>query len=233
MSEVADLVSMAETFETDGFTWESKYPGAYDLRPAPSMLDRAFVDVLGKNNIPQLLSDATQHDDLVLIHCQVRRVKKRPNNMDPSYMNWHRDTYLSTEGKWVGNTPAVHKLILYPNHGDRNEERLAVMNCSHRMAVEGLDIRAQAHMHTFSDELFKNASGGQVNGPGFAVIHADNTKGLLFDTSLMHAVIPEVHDEGSIRIIYSFATRRQYREIYSDKQIHRHTYSLYEEVLNG
>lgn len=200
-------------------TWESKYPNAYDLRPAASYFSHTFIDVLLENNIPQLLEAATCSSELTLSHCQVRRAWPVDEENRQSYMPWHRDTYLDKDGNWVGNQPPVHKLIVYPEQSGRCDPRLRVTPGSHRCMFDhpDMDRSAYAQLGLFGRNV---------------TIRASNQKALLFNTSLLHSVVPESTDEGSIRVIYSFMTRKQFESGYKNIDHHRYTNKLYEDRKN-
>ncbi len=163
-----------------GFTWEQKYRHTEDLRPNVHAYDAAFVDVLFESDVPALLKRVSGLD-LVLAHIQLRRVFP-----GKSYMDWHRDTHVYG-GAVTGNLPPVHKLIFYPTTGSAPRPRLRVSPGSHRRMLE--DRRRDV---------------AQVDDGAQDTITSSDDGYVLFETSLLHAVVPEAEPAGSIRVIYQF-----------------------------
>lgn len=190
--------------EGDEAWWETKYPGTYDLRPSPlTRYDDRLIRTLFDNGVHEALAVRTMSDDMTLSHCQVRRVvdtRGRP------YMPWHRDTYYkSDERKWVGNTPPVHKLIVYlPDIGndedDHQSGRIMIVPGTHRMMFDQHDMDVQA----------VSSLGNTVDTRNVVTVQSSTKRALLFNTSLLHHTVPEQGPSGSVRIIYSFMTKRQF-----------------------
>lgn len=191
------------------YTWESKYQNTLDLRPDAHSYDTVILGTLRVNNIPKLL-DELLGPDMVLTHTQIRC--SRPG---PSYMDWHRDTYIHAGLKPVGNFPPAHKLIYYPTLGRQPERKLKMIVGSHRRNFDSL-----------SDDM--NGCSGM---PRKDYLSSDDSF-VIFNTSMLHGVIPDSHQDGSIRIIYSFLRRHQYERSLSDISVHKEQVELYEnEVL--
>jgi hypothetical protein len=163
-----------------GFAWEQKYPHTQDLRPNVYEYDPVFVDVLFESDVPALVKRVTGLD-LVLAHIQLRRVFP-----GTSYMDWHRDTYIYG-GAITGNLPPVHKLIFYPATGSAPQPRLRVSPGSHRRMLE--DRRRDV---------------AQVGDVAQDTISSSDDGYIIFETSLLHAVVPDTEPVGSIRVIYQF-----------------------------
>jgi hypothetical protein len=164
-----------------GFTWEQKYQFSRDLRPTAHEYDAAILDVLFESRIPASLKEATGLD-LCLAHIQVRVTL--PGS---SYMDWHRDTHMYG-GRVAGNIPPIHKLIIYPTLGATSRPQLLVAPGTHRRVL-----------NDEKSDLAQGAKGRQVT------VESSDAHGLLFDTSLLHAVPAETDPAGSMRIIYAFA----------------------------
>jgi hypothetical protein len=148
---------------------------------------------------------------LTLSHIQI--VKTDPGR---SYQDWHRDTYQPGNSPWIGNTPPAHKIIFYPTNTSGPEPRLKFVRASHRCA---------ANNPAFDDNLIRTFEN--------EVLDSDNNRILMFDTSMLHGVIPDVSETGSIRIIYNFITELQYREVYSSKSHHKVLHDMYEERMRS
>jgi hypothetical protein len=167
-----------------GFEWKEKYAHTRDLRPNVYSYDDLFIDLLVDNDIAQIIRDL--HGPTELSHIQLRH-----SYPGTSYQAWHRDTYIY-DGNLVGNLPPVFKLIIYPTFGIQAEERLYVKPGSHRrMYYSGSKDLAQVPI-------------GRTD-----TIRSSDGHFLLFDTAVLHHVVPECSTEGSIRIIYSFCRESQ------------------------
>lgn len=164
-----------------GYFLEEKYQLSKDLRPTVLDYDDAFINLLIDNDISKLWKDLIG-TVLALSHIQLRI--SFPGR---SYMDWHRDTYKYAN-VFVGNVPPVHKIIYYPP-AETNMffPRLKVIPSSHRLQID----------HKYLDLL-------QTKLRKSAVIEDSHTKFLMFNTSLLHAVVPEKLPRGSWRLIYSF-----------------------------
>lgn len=165
----------------DGFSLEEKYQLSKDLRPNVLDYDEAFLNLLVDNHIPKLLRELTGTNP-VLSHIQLR-----VSFPGKSYMDWHRDTY-KYKNVFVGNVPPVNKIIYYPPaQAHTFLPRLKVIPGSHRLQAD----------NRFFDLL-------QVKFRKPAIIEDSHTDFLIFNTSLLHAVVPEKFPGGSWRLIYSF-----------------------------
>jgi hypothetical protein len=179
-----------------GFEWKEKYRHTLDLRPNVYEYDPAFVDVLFENDIPTVVKRVTGLD-LVLGHIQLRRVFP-----GKSYMDWHRDTYVY-DGTITGNLPPAHKLIFYPATGSAPKPRLRVSPGSHRRMLDNkTDDRAQVDKNV-QDTVLSSDDGY-----------------ILFDTSLLHAVVSETEPTGSIRVIYQFFADFQLEPLQVNAALH-------------
>ena len=101
-------------------------------------------------------------------------------------MDWHRDTHIYG-GAITGNLPPVHKLIFYPATGSALQPRLRVSPGSHRRMLEDR-ARDVAQVDDGAQDTISSSDDGYI----------------LFETSLLHAVVPETEPVGSIRVIYQF-----------------------------
>lgn len=201
--------------EDSDFEWRTKYPHTRDFRESAPEFDSTFIDVLFDSGVPDLLEEMTNSNDLTLIHCQLRHV----GGVNSSYMDWHRDTYLDRNQEWVGNTPPVQKVMVYPTHGRDPEDRLHIVPTSHRRMFDQPDMDVTAFNH--------------LNMMGAAgTIRSSDEHALVFNTALLHSVVPESHVDGSTRVIYSFATRRQFLNGYNHG-VHIEMNRMYEERKNG
>lgn len=188
-----------------GFKLEQKYPQTYDLRPCVHAYDDAFIEALIDSNVPALLCDVIS-SDMTLAHIQVR-----VSAPGPSYMDWHRDTYVYND-MLVGNVPPVHKLIFYPQLRDECEQKLKLVMGSHRLQ--------------FNDRY---ADMTLTNDVSRVDSYSDShDRFILFDTSMLHAVVPDMHPDGSVRIIYTFMRLQQFDETLRSHTLHAEQSDLYE-----
>lgn len=191
--------------------WRSKYSGTVDIihdaTSAPLIND--IVHTLVECDIPCVLDNVTM-SSLTLTHVQVRHAAKQTE----SYMSWHRDTYVDPHhGGWIGNVPAVHKLIIYPIDDDGViRHQLDVVSRSHRMTVDD----------STRDFDIMMASGFKI-----VPVSSSNSSAVLFNTAAMHRAVPVTSPTGSWRIICSFATRQQLERRFNNDPIHARINALY------
>jgi hypothetical protein len=188
------------------FSWEQR-ENSFHLRPDVFSYDNCFLDLLFDNKLYNLLELYTCKR-LTLSHIQV--VKTAPGR---SYQDWHRDTHQNGINHWAGNTPPAHKIIFYPMV-DHPEPRLKFIRSSHR---------CYANNQAFDNNL--------INSIENEILFSNNDQVMLFDTSMLHGVIPDVHPRGSIRLIYNFITENQYLRKYASKEHHKVLHDLYEKRL--
>jgi hypothetical protein len=205
---VRSLQVLNDSDELSGkFFWESKYKDTLDLRPNVYDFSESFIEILIENKILESLRTFTQLD-LVLSHIQIR--KSFAMN---SYMDWHRDSYY-INNEAVGNNPSVHKLIFYPSFESESRPKLKILAGSHACAwnfQQDRDMLAPGLSH-FDAQISQF----------FPEVRYDSSVSefILFDTSLLHGVIPDDENSHSVRVIYSFVTRDQFIEKYSQKSHH-------------
>lgn len=189
-----------------GFSLQQKYSSTLDLRPTAIDYDSCFLDVLKKNDAKNLIRSRTLKD-LTLYHIQVRT-----SSCTTSYMDWHRDTYYDL-GKKIGMTPPGCKIIYYPKFDENSSPRLQVIPTSQRLMIDNRneDLKFASHLPK-------------------TTIFTSNNQALLFDTSLLHAVVPDKPEETSIRLIYSFVAKEQLTDSGSE-ELHFKTSKMYEELV--
>ena len=168
-----------------GFSLNKKYEFTADLRPNVIDYSADFLKVLVKNNIKNLLRSRTLRD-LTLYHAQIRTT-----TATHSYMDWHRDTYFDGD-RPVGMMPPGIKIIYYPSFSDEKEARLDLCEGSHRTMIDN----RQEDMKL-------------VNMLPKCRVFARNDQAIMFDTSILHAVVPDMPSKSSIRLIYSFVAKEQ------------------------
>jgi hypothetical protein len=187
-----------------GFSLQQKYSNTIDLRPSAVDYSEKFIKALKINQIKSFIRSRTLRD-LTLYHAQVRVASSTI-----SYMNWHRDSYYDLERK-SGMSPPGYKIIYYPSFNNQIEQRLYVAPGSHRIMID-----QQVEDLKLVSKLPK------------AIISTNNEQALLFDTSLLHAVAPDLPGTSSIRLIYSFIAPEQLRDANAE-ELHHKTSKMYEE----
>jgi hypothetical protein len=172
----------------DGFFFEERYPKTIDLKPNIFSYDDCFFEILKENNILDLLESVTG-SKLTLGHVQLRIAS--PSNK--SYMNWHRDTHFYKGENFIGNTPPVIKLIIYPVFGDEDVT---------------LKVHKGSHLK-YHDTLKEDLNYIKKNHEKICDIRASNNSFLIFNTALPHSANPPSGESSSVRVIYSFCTEYQ------------------------
>lgn len=223
--DVTRLEKVINALEERELTWIEKYPGTVDLRPCPAAIFPELIDVLHEQDISSQLERHLNTSDFTLVHCQVRReIVRYAGSAGISYMPMHRDTYITQVGH-VGNCPPVHKLIVYPLIQSERlsyvQPRLRVVPGSHRMMFDQPDMDVSMIIQVMQ-------ALGRPLTHSCVTISGSDTHALLFNTALLHDVVP---CDRSLRIIYSFATHRQYSRVYAHDDVHRHVHVAYESKL--
>jgi hypothetical protein len=198
------LKDVLENKLKQGFNLVKKYSNTLDLRPNAIEYSEEFLKVLKINNIKNKLRNCTLRD-LTLFHIQVRLAES-----NISYMDWHRDTYYDLDKK-IGMTPPGYKIIYYPKFEEEKQSRLKIAVGSHRtmIDIQSEDVKLSARLST-------------------EIVSTNNKQALLFDTSLLHAVIPDIPGNTSIRVIYSFIAKEQ---LIGTDELHFRTSKMYDEMV--
>lgn len=190
-----------------GFSWEQKMSNVFHLRPSVQDYSSIFLDFLWHNRIDQALENFTGRK-MHLCHAQV--VVQTPG---PPHQDWHRDSYQYGSDPFVGAFPAAVKVNFYPRF-DKPEPRLKYVRGSHR---------CQANDARFDAMLI-----GKYENE---VLESSNERVLMFDSSMLHAVVPDAQPKGSIRLMYSFAMEHEYKKRFADKENHRRLHDAYEAYI--
>ncbi len=191
------------------FSWEQKGPTSFHLRPAAFEIDDHIINFLLDNRIQERLKHVTGKD-LHLCHAQI--VKTIPG---PSYQDWHRDAYQFGSDPFVGAFPPTVKVNFYPQF-ENPEPRLKFIRGSHRCMAN--DARFDAMLI----QKYENE-----------ILESSNDKALIFETSMLHGVIPDANPKGSIRLMYSFVTEHEYHKRFERKEHHRRLHDLYHGMIAG
>lgn len=186
------------------FSWEQKMPNVFHLRPNVYEYNDVFLDFLFDNDIDVALENLTGKR-LHLCHAQV--VIQTPG---PPHQDWHRDSYQYGSDPFVGAFPAVVKVNFYPQFGSP-EPRLKFIRGSHKC--------------TANDPRFDNML---INKYENEVLQSSNDQVLMFESSMLHGVIPDTDPLGSIRVMYSFSMEHEYTKRFANKEGHRLLHNKYE-----
>ena len=219
LKQVTDKLSLLYEEKIDkNFEFISKYPKTKDLRPTAFDYDKSFLDILFDNNIPEILANLTG-EKLTLAHVQIRK-----SESSQSYMPWHRDMYF-IDDRIVGNIPPGHKIIFYPKLADQSYSGVELLKGSHLCLFQNQPSNKFVHpgCSYLDQQLFQLLD----------VIKYTQSEDefLVFNTALLHSVITDAINTGSIRIIYSFVRQFQFDENFSDQAIHLNLNLLYERML--
>jgi hypothetical protein len=198
LGEVCKDLMMLETLH-EPFTWDKKYQNTVDIRPNVYDYDDVFVDFIKDNDLLKSVRRLSQRD-MVPYHVQVR--KSYPG---PSYMDWHRDTYINQDGKVIGMSPGGLKIIFYPMCGNRSSSRLDLLKGTHICHIKN----SAADHGIIQSGMFEKLT-----------INSNDNKCVIFDVASLHRVVPDI-DTPSIRLIYSFVTRDQFNDMNLDGTIHK------------
>lgn len=191
-------------FQHKNFMWRSKYSSTEDFRESIFEYSNNFVDVLFDNNIPEKIYKCINYRSVTLSHIQLRR--SYPGN---SYMDWHRDSYI-TDNKTIGMFPPCVKLIYYPLYSQ---------------TIECLKVIPGSHMRFF--EHSKTDKNINDKFPKITLSSSDDNI-ILFDTSIWHSAINGNNPAGSLRLIYSFSNPEQHIKHFASKSIHENINTYYE-----
>lgn len=190
-----------------GFSWEQKMPNVFHLRPDVHEYDSIFLQFLWYNRVDQALENFTGRK-MHLCHAQV--VIQTPG---PPHQDWHRDSYQYGVDPIVGAYPAAVKVNFYPRF-DKPEPRLKYVRGSHR---------CQANDGRFDAMLI-----GKYENE---ILESSNERALMFDSSILHAVVADQDPRGSIRVMYSFAMEHEYKKRFEQKEGHRRLHDTYEAYI--
>ena len=166
----------------EGFFFEDKYHATKDLRPKACEYDDSIVDVLVDSGIHQKMIDLFGYE-MYLCHAQIRISS---NQQEFSYMPWHRDTYIYEDGKVVGPTPPMKKIIYYPKFDDVDNTCLLLALGSHLKTK-----------HIKSEDI------QQLNHLPITNIKNSTDQFVIFNTECLHHAVPP-ESKKQLRVIYSF-----------------------------
>ena len=175
----------------NGFSLEKKYASSLDLKPCISRYDDVFLNIILKNDIHKIVSEATGVD-LHLAHVQLRFAYPSSKG---SYAPWHRDTHLYRGQEIIGNVPPVYKLIYYPSLEDQTSNQLGVISGSHNFL--------------FRSKIFDMSYARLATAK---YIKSDNKSFLLFNSAILHKATKVTNKTGASRLIYSFVRKDQLAE---------------------
>ncbi len=188
----------------EGFRWENTANNVTHLRPCVAEYSEAFMDLLFANNVPQAIQTFVGKD-LHLCHIQV--VRQTPGL---PHQGWHRDAYQYGGSPLVGAFPPTVKFNFYPRF-EEPQPRLEFVKGSHRCMVNDASFDAML-----------------VNKYDHEQLLSSNDHGILFETSMLHAVVPDSEPKGSVRLMYSFVMEHEYQKRFASKNHHATVYNEYE-----
>lgn len=166
--------------------FSKSYDNTYDLQ-SQADLNARLVELLFDQGIPEAVSSLTGREyvlgDLVL----------RKSLAKKSYMPWHRDTYLDRQGRVVGRTPPLVKVIIYPQLEAARSHELSVLRGTSKRVFRSHIIDKLQRVFTKQTKIFQS-----------------NQECIMFDSSILHSAIHSgARENGSFRIIYNFCDQSQ------------------------
>lgn len=194
----------------DGWSWEQKSVSSFHLRPTAWNYDVDVMHFLFDNAIPTRLEELTGRR-LTISHVQI--VKTIPG---PSYQDWHRDAYQFGDEPLVGAFPPTIKVNFYPRCGKGSQPRLKFIRGSHRCMAN--DARFDAMLLSRYEH---------------EILESDDDRALIFESSMLHGVVPDEDPRGSIRVMYCFVMRHEFDKRFANKEHHRRLNECYEQRLNS
>ena len=175
-------------------------------------LDQVLTKILKNESLRQYnikkIIEETTLKNYSLFHIQIRVVENTN-----SYMDWHRDTYYDQSGELHGKSPHGVKLIYYPELNKEKQDRLLYLRGSNRILFPN---------NLYDRGLFKILESKKVK--------SNKDKAILFDTNGLHSVCPETKNNKSIRLIYSFLSKKQILDDHNDNKLHMKTIQMFEEI---
>ena len=205
----------------EGFSLDQKYHNTKDLRPEAFEYDSVFIDILIENNVKDLIKNLTGKN-LTLNHVQVRVSDFEKSQ---SYMPWHRDSYVSGD-ELVGNIPPAHKIIFYPAFSDSD-----VRDCLALVKGSQICTFQKQEKNQFVLPGFSQFDAEVMKVSSIETYKASKDQFILFNTAMLHHVIPSESQQRSVRIIYSFVEKSQFNEIYASKTGHLKLNNAYENAI--
>ncbi len=194
----------------DGYGWEvnkSYREQCKDFRPDIYTYDPVLLELFKDQHLHEIIGEITGLRD----HCMAF-IKLRWNLPGKAYTFWHRDTNYY-KGKIKGATPSLIGLNYYPSLGDESEHVLSMWPGSHHASPK----------YQFID-WFKVKF-----WPAEKVFTSDDHY-VLFDTAVVHDLMPPKSPNGCLRIITQYVRefqldmhgwREDLHEMYKEKVMGR------------
>ena len=157
-----------------------------DFKPDIYTYNTQMLDLIFDQRVHEILAELTGVTDLMLGF-----VKLRWNLSGKAYTSWHRDTdYYHAKPK--GLTPSIIGLNYYPCLGEVSEPVLSIWPGSHHRMSRS---RFRDQLTVWFEESIK--------------MYTSDDEYLIFDTAMIHDLLPVQSPRGSLRIISQFAREFQ------------------------
>ncbi len=192
------LTELRDGSVRDGYAWsinKSYRERCQDFKPDIYTYNTCLLDLWKDQNIHEIVGEITGQRDHFLGF-----VKLRWNLQGKAYTSWHRDTNYYN-GKIKGATPSLIGLNYYPSLGEVTEKVLQVWPGSHHRMSRYQCIDRMAVFFGKREDVYTN----------------DETF-LLFDTAVIHKLMPIHSKRGSLRIISQYSREFQLEEHYKGKE---------------
>lgn len=168
----------------DGFFLEEHMGTASDLKPSVKKYSPVFENFYSVSGVNNFLEEYLKYS------IKITTLQLRGAYDGSSYLGWHRDThYYTNEDQVHGNVPPIHKSIFYPKLHDKK-------------ARATLEVVKGSHI-SYSNNKLIDLGLPRTPLKKKVKVYESNNSALIFNTSLLHAVLP-VKGSPIYRMIASF-----------------------------
>lgn len=181
---VSEIKKISENNIKEGYYLEKHNENAVNLRPSVKDYDPKFESFYKEVGVINLLESFLNYK------IDIHTLQLRGALSGSSYLSWHRDTHYYKGAEIPsGNVPPIYKCIFYPNlHGEEDRNTLHVSSGSHLRYFKNKFVDLSIPRTPF----FKREK-----------VSESNSKVLVFNTSILHAVLP-VNGNAIFRMIAAF-----------------------------
>lgn len=185
---VSEIKKVSENNIKEGYQLEAHNEFASNLRPSVKDYDPKLELFYKEVGVVDLLESFLKYK------VEISTLQLRGAYSGSSYLSWHRDThYYKGAESPSGNVPPIFKCIFYPNlHNGDGRDTLHVSTGSHLRYFKNKSVDLSIPRTPF----FKREK-----------VSESNSSVLVFNTSILHAVLP-VNGDPIFRMIASFVNSK-------------------------
>jgi len=185
---VSEIKKVSENNIKEGYQLEAHNEFASNLRPSVKDYDPKLELFYKEVGVVDLLESFLKYK------VEISTLQLRGAYSGSSYLSWHRDThYYKGSESPSGNVPPIFKCIFYPNlHNGDGRDTLHVSTGSHLRYFKNKSVDLSIPRTPF----FKREK-----------VSESNSSVLVFNTSILHAVLP-VNGDPIFRMIASFVNSK-------------------------